>query len=446
LYASSRIDREKWSNAIVSAKREFSSRVFAMNVEPFRLQVVANYAFGYDSSHQPKLPVFAPATALDRALSQYREPMPSDIPRPLIHSRVNCGASFVFADGKVYYLVGLDYGVYVRSDETNAKWTRCLELSKVSQIEVIEELDLVVLISEKALVYYNLDAVISHGVRKKPTRNDELTGYRLSRHRKVGFFAVGRMKDRTLLFYKKLEAQSSMFKVMEPIKEKGSQRRRSKITLSHSAGISSTEYMREVEKFYVPTESYGISLFNNSFAVHSAKGFEVLSLDYKTPQTVPVTSSITQSMLNNLVKETGMRHLSVDSFKKTLDGTRPVGMFRVAENLLVMCYEDMAIYCDNGGNLTGPSIIDFICRAKHVAMQHPYLIAADDDMVEVRRVDRGGSLCQVITGKDLRLIDSREKQVMIAMAHPKLRGRQLVLELVENDLVKSVGSNGQRPY
>lgn len=440
LYASSNMDREKWRDAIVSAKRDFASRVFAMNSEPFRLQVIANYAFGYGAS-TPKLPIFVPATAVDRALTQYKEPQPSAVPRPLSSARVNCGTSFVFGDGKIYFLIGTDYGVYVRCDEANAKWVRCLDIARVSQIDVIEDLDLVVLITEKSLAYFHLDAVISHGFRKKPTapaaslRSSEPTGYRLSRHRKVGFFAVGRMKDRTLLFYKKLEGQSSMFKVMEPIKEKGSQRRRSKITLSRNADVSSTEYMREVEKFYVPTDSSGISLFNNSFAVHSARGFEILSLDYKTPQTVPVASSVNQATLNKLLKAKSMKHISAELFKRKLDSLKPVGMFRVAENLLIMCYDELAVFCDNGGNLAGPAIIEFICRAKYVALQHPYLIAADDQVVEVHNVGPSGSgnLCQVITGRDMRLIDTHEKQVMVAMAHPKLPGRQLILELVESD-------------
>jgi hypothetical protein len=432
LYTSSSIDRDKWKDAIISAKREHSSAMYALNAEPFRMKVVADYAFGYDSSYSPKLPVFTAASAVDRAL---RETGNQDKPRPLVKSYINCGVSFVFADGNEYCMLGLDYGVYIHDGKPDSIWRRCLEITKVTQIDILEELNVVLLIADKALIYYHLDEVIGQTVKQSGSDKPPM-GYRLSQHRRVGFFNVGYMKQRTLVFYKRTEGLSSTFKVLEPIKEKGSQRRRSKMSFSRGVGISSTEFFRETDKFYVPTEAFGLSIFKSTFSVHTAKGFELLSLDSMAPQSVPVLSSITSSTLAPILKASnGLNHLSVETFKKRIENARPVGMFRVSGVSLVLCYEDMAIYCDNYGNLTGPAVIVFVCKAKTVAVQLPYLVAFNDTMIEIRRLDRAGQLKQVISGRDIRAIDTKEGQIMAALAHPKLAGRQLVVELIGNEFV-----------
>jgi len=175
LYTSSSIDRDKWKDAIISAKREHSSAMYALNAEPFRMKVVADYAFGYDSSYSPKLPVFTAASAVDRAL---RETGNQDKPRPLVKSYINCGVSFVFADGNEYCMLGLDYGVYIHDGKPDSIWRRCLEITKVTQIDILEELNVVLLIADKALIYYHLDEVIGQTVKQSGSDKPPM-GYRL---------------------------------------------------------------------------------------------------------------------------------------------------------------------------------------------------------------------------------------------------------------------------
>lgn len=434
LYAPSSLDRDRWRDAIIKAKREYSSAVYALNAEPFRMKVIADGVFGYRSGHGVKLPVFARATALDRAL-QASTTSQDRARQPLIASHINCSTSFIFADGVEYLLVGLDYGVYIKESRKDAHWRRCIEVSRVTQIAAFENMNFLVLLSDKALVFYNLDTVISESLKKDS--KTKIPGYKLSRSREVGYFTIGRMKDRVLLFYKQREGISSIFKVLEPIKEKGIQQRRSKISITRGVGMSSTEYFREAERFYVPTDSYGLSLFKASFAIHTTKGFEVMSLDLKIGQSIPVMASITGQVLHQALRSTAnsLKGYTVESFKKKIEGSKPLGMFRVSDKQLMLCYEDMAMFCDNHGNMIGTTIIELVCRAKKVAVQHPYLIAFDDELVEVRRLDRGGQLKQVISGKDIRAIDTNEGQIKFALAHPEVSNRQLIVELVGNEFV-----------
>ena len=77
---------------------------------------------------------------------------------------------------------------------------------------VLEEFSLLLLIADKSLIAYHLDVVCPPAT----STNGDLSKkspQKLSGARDVGFFAVGRMKDRTLVFYEKRESRSSVFKV-----------------------------------------------------------------------------------------------------------------------------------------------------------------------------------------------------------------------------------------
>lgn len=91
-----------------------------------------------------------------------------------------------------------------------------ISVLRVTQIAVFEEFNLFLVIADKSLIAYHLDTVcpasgmatqaaVSDSARKAPQK--------LSGSHQIGFFSVGRMKDRTLVMYKKRDGMSSTFKV-----------------------------------------------------------------------------------------------------------------------------------------------------------------------------------------------------------------------------------------
>jgi hypothetical protein len=87
---------------------------------------------------------------------------------------------------------------------------------RVTQISVFEEFNLLLVIADKSLIAYHLDVVCPvGGIHSQTSQHDSArrAAQKLSGSREVGFFAVGRMKDRTLVFYKKRDGISSTFKV-----------------------------------------------------------------------------------------------------------------------------------------------------------------------------------------------------------------------------------------
>ncbi len=91
---------------------------------------------------------------------------------------------------------------------------KAIPQSRVTQIAVLEEFSLFLLIADKSLIAYHLDAVCPVGGQQSQNDSARRAPQKLSGNRDVGFFATGRMKDRTLVFYKKREGVSSIFKVI----------------------------------------------------------------------------------------------------------------------------------------------------------------------------------------------------------------------------------------
>ena len=135
-------------------------------------------------------------------------------------------------------------------------------MTKVTQIAVLEEFSLFLVLADKALIAYHLDVVVPNGTTDTSKRPPQ----KLSGARDVGFFATGRMKDRALVFYKKREGLSSTFKVLEPVFQKATEKR------SRFSRKGTTEFFREFDDFYIPTDCYGINLFHSSLAIQTAKG------------------------------------------------------------------------------------------------------------------------------------------------------------------------------
>lgn len=217
LFAPSYENREAWCDRIEEAKTRHAAALFTQNAEPFRIRVMADCAFAYESGSGPsgRSTVVIKGTPLDRAVREvddrYRT---SGRPTPICRARVNCATNFRQPDGKEMCAAGTDFGVFVSSVDDPRGWQRVIPAVKVSQIAVLDEFSLFLLIADKSLIAYHLDVVVG-GMGAGPANSSGTRGapQKLSGSRDVGFFSTGRMKDRMLVFYKKKEGLSSTFKV-----------------------------------------------------------------------------------------------------------------------------------------------------------------------------------------------------------------------------------------
>ncbi|KAK3693972.1 CNH domain-containing protein [Podospora appendiculata] len=435
LYASTAQDRAAWCSAIIEAKTRHARALHAQNAEPFRLRVLSDGAFAYDSTsilgRQPGVSIRG--TPLDRAIREMEQVYgPGRGPPPVCRAQVNCATAFT-AFGKSVIAIGTDYGVYISESSNPRGWTRSIQISKVTQIAVLEDFSVCLLIADRSLIAYPLDVIAPVSNFPAPSHdNPRRAPQRLAKD--VAFFATARMKERMLLFYKRKEGMHNTFKVLEPVFQKATEKK-PRLFGGRRGASGSTESFRDFDEFYLPTECFSLNLFQNYIAVASAKGFELLTLDKKVTQSIP--RDLTLPAIANIASR--------------IKDQRPLGMFKLNDQEFLLTYEDCSVYVDKHGEISRTLIMEYSGKqkkAKGATMFGQYLLLFNEDYVEVRNAENG-RLRQIIAGRDVRCLDhgfrgptgngqqplSQDSKgtVKICMSHPEISGGQIILEMLLND-------------
>ncbi|KAH7158170.1 CNH domain-containing protein [Dactylonectria estremocensis] len=447
LYAPSARDRADWCSKIIETKTRHAKALFSQNAEPFRLRVLADASFHYDaaSMYAKSAGVPVKGTPLDRAIQELESVLgPAQGVAPVCRAQVNCATGFT-AFGKSVIAIGTDYGVYI-SDPSNPRgWQRTVQATRVTQIAVLEEFSVCLVIADKALVSYPLDVIAPVSEFAAPLNdNPRRAPQRLAKD--VTYFATAKMKDRMLLFYKRKEGLHTSFKVLEPIFHKSTEKK-SRLFGGRRPGGGNTETFRDFDEFFFPTECYSLSLFQTYIAVSTAKGIEMLTLDKKQPMSIP-----------------DLKAPAIANIASRIRDQRPLGMFRLNENEFILTYEDCAVYVDKHGDVSRTLIMEYTGKqkkARGATMYGQYLLLFNEDYVEVRNAENG-RLRQIVAGRDVRVLDygvrgptggstlnpqqhsngfiqsssgsdGSKGTVKIAMCHPEIPGRQIILEMLLND-------------
>jgi hypothetical protein len=420
LYAPTEKSRTEWCENIIIAKTRHAASLFAQNAEPFRLRVMADTAFNYDSTTVGATGIVIKGTPLDRAIEECDRSFygKGARPGPVCRSVVNCATTFSQPYGNRMVAVGTDFGVFISEYDNPRNWRKVPSIvaSHITQIDVLEEFSLFLIIAEKSLIAYHLDSVVPVGGGSAPTADARRAPQKLSGNRDVGFFATGRMKDRMLVFYKKRDGISSNFKVLEPVYQKSATSTRSRFGLRKGT----TDFFRDFDDFYVPSEAYAINLFQSSVSISTARGIEVLTLDKKLTHSIP-----------------DLRAPHVASIAARLQGQRPLGMFRLDPNEFLLVFEEVGIYVDKHGEVSRAVVMEFVGRARQATLfNSTYLVLVDagGGFVEVRNAVNG-RLRQVISGREVKMLDdgSRGGTVKICLQHPERDRVQLVVEMIVNE-------------
>ncbi|KAI1323973.1 Rho1 guanine nucleotide exchange factor 3 [Xylariaceae sp. FL0255] len=447
LFASSAQSRQEWCSKIIEAKTRHAMALHAQNAEPFKLRVMADSAFAYDSvSAIGKYVggVRVRETPLDRAIRDCEKTFgPGRGPPPITRTAVNCATGFS-AYGKSMVAVGTDVGVCVAEANDQRGWSKTVSAARVTQIAVLEEFSVVLVLSDRALTSYPLDVVSPPSHFPAPSNdNPRRSPQRLAKD--VAFFATARMKDRMLVFYKKKENLHSTFKVLEPVFQKATEKKSRLFGGSRRVGTGATESFRDYDDFYLPVECHSLNIFHSYIAIATAKGFELMTLDKKIPMSVPDTK---QPAIANIASR--------------IANQKPLGMFRLNDNEYLLAYEDCAVYIDKHGDVSRSVIMEYSGKqkkAKGASLYGQYLLLFNEDYVEVRNAENG-RLRQIIAGRDVRVLDygvrgptggfytsngqgaqmngaddasNSKGTVKIGMAHPEVAGQQIVLEMLLND-------------
>ncbi|KAH7914608.1 CNH domain-containing protein [Hygrophoropsis aurantiaca] len=233
-------------------------------------------------------------------------------------NKVNCAAPFGNGRRIVY---GTNDGIYW-SDlrEPNRDPVKVLALLDVSQVDILEDYQLLIVLSERQVVTFPLDAL-------DPL--DPMAGLkrakRISSH--TSFFKAGICLGKVLVCVVKSSPLSSTIKALEPIDQ--NIRGRSKPTFRKllQGGNDTLKLFRE---FYIPVESSSIHFLKTRLCVGCSKGFEIVDLE----------TLDTQGLLDPA-------DASLDFVRKR-ENLRPMAIYRI-DNEFLLCYDDFAFYVNKNG-------------------------------------------------------------------------------------------------
>ncbi|KAF9584856.1 RHO1 GDP-GTP exchange protein 2, partial [Lunasporangiospora selenospora] len=204
----------------------------------------------------------------------------------------------------------------------------------------------------------------------------------------VQYFTAGVCSGKTLVItMKKKNAGESHFSAYEPVENAGQHRG----TFSLSFGKSNkSDWFKLYREFYVGSDSSQLLMLAKMVCVVCPKGFEILMLDHLgSTQVFPSR------------KEPDF------AFLDARPGSEPISMFKLNSGEFLMCYSDFAFKMTKKGELAKKELIEWEGKPQSFALAYPYILAFEDDFVEVRHVETG-ALEQLILGDNIRRLHSNQ--------------------------------------
>ncbi|KAG6902575.1 hypothetical protein C0995_014582 [Termitomyces sp. Mi166 len=288
-------------------------------------------------------------------------------------NRVNCAAPF---NGGRKIVYGTNDGVYITDlHDAGREPTRVLALLDVSQVDVLEDYQLLIVLSERQVITFPLDAL---------DPNDPLAGLkrakRISSH--TSFFKAGFCLGRVLVCIVKSSQLSSTFKTLEPIDQNIRGRAKPTFRKLLQGGNDTLKLFRE---FYIPVESTSIHYLKTKMCVGCSRGFEIVDLE----------SLDTQGLLDPNDENL--------EFVRKRENLRPMAIYRI-HNEFLLCYDEFAFYVNKNGRQSRKDfMVHWEGNPTGFALHEPYVLAFEPSFVEVRHIETG-HLSQVIQGANLRLL------------------------------------------
>ncbi|PVH99143.1 Rho1 guanine nucleotide exchange factor 1 [Periconia macrospinosa] len=298
--------------------------------------------------------------------------------------RVTCAVPL---DGGRKLAYGTDAGVFVgerKPKDASYKPRKVLDCKAVTQIDVLEQHSIVLVLADKTLYSYAMEALDpdeSQTVAKRPRKICH-----------ANFFKSGICLGQHLVATVKTSALSTTIKVYEPKENMANKSRKSGFAKMLS---TNQDQLKPYKEFYIPTESSSIHFLKSKLCVGCARGFEVVSLE----------TLETQSLLDQA-------DTSLD-FVVRKENIKPIHIERLASEFL-LCYTDYSFFVNrNGWRARQDWRITWEGTPQAFAIFHPYILAFEPSFIEIRHMDSGG-LIHIVTAKNIRWLHTSTREILYA--------------------------------
>lgn len=189
-------------------------------------------------------------------------------------------------------VLGGDQGVYLKKEGSGDELIRILAMDKVSQIDILEQSNLILVLADKILYTYSFDTLLS-------TESGMKRGRKISSH--VSFFKVGKIWDKstqasspngtspdqqvttvdgiekTLVCFVRYNAMTSTIRALEPYETTKEANKKKNKNLGRLIR-GNNEALKAYKDLYIPGEASSIQFFKNIICVGSARGFQMVNL------------------------------------------------------------------------------------------------------------------------------------------------------------------------
>ncbi|KAL1889830.1 RHO1 GDP-GTP exchange protein 2 [Ceratocystis pirilliformis] len=298
-----------------------------------------------------------------------------------VGNHVNCVTPF---DGGRKLIYGTDNGIYMSDRKLkDAQPRRVLEAFSVTQIDVLEEYSMLLVLSNKSLVLYNLSALDPNeqAASRRPRK--------IQSH--CNFFKTGICMGRHLVCCVKSSALSTTIKVYEPNDAASKGKKQKGLGKMFSAG---QDDLKPFKEFYIPTESSSVHFLKSKLCVACARGFEVVDLE----------TLETQSLLDQA-------DTSLD-FVSRKEGVRPTHIERLNGEFLLN-YSDFSFFVNKHGWRARPDWkIDWEGMPTNFALSPPWILAFESNFIELRNIENG--FVHIVPHKNIRMLHSSSHEILFA--------------------------------
>ena len=316
-----------------------------------------------------------------------------------VNNRVNC---LVPTDGGRKLIYGTDSGIYLADrwpKDKSAKPKRILDANQVSQIDTLEEYQLLLVLSNKTLTSYSFEALDANNQNPLATRPRKIQGH-------ANFFKAGIGLGRHLVCSVKTSTLSTTIKVYEPMDNLAKGKKKPAISKMFQSGQDalkpfkvpirlspdSDEITYIPKEFYIPAESSSVHFLRSTLCVGCARGFEVVSLE----------TTERQSLLDQA-------DTSLD-FVTRKENVKPIHIERLNGEFLLN-YSDFSFFVNRNGWRARPDWkIQWEGTPQAFALSYPYILAFEPSFIEIRHIETS-ELIHVMTGKNVRMLHSSTREV-----------------------------------
>ncbi|KAI8342611.1 CNH domain-containing protein [Chlamydoabsidia padenii] len=330
------------------------------------------------------------------------------------YGKVTCSVQFEGSNGIRMIAVGTVAGIWMGIEGDTNSIRQVLALPNVTQMAVIPEPHILMILADKTLYAYALEALDPTCT----TQSNDKPHQKIAQH--ISYFNAGTLHGRFLVIAKKQRGLDSHFKAYEPVCGDLRDPANHKYLAAKTGLFSKTpSWFKVYKEFYVGAHSSAVHFLKARLVVVCPRGFEVIDLE-------------NLSMNRNLPD---LQHPDFAFVQQRAD-LKPLGFFKCREHYL-LCYDEFAFLVDTHGLLVQDlyAWITWEGTPQAIAFYYPYVVAFDARFIEIRHVETG-ELIQILAGVHMRCLQFTNGTfypvIHGCMAHPFKPDYQYVFQLMAN--------------